>query len=149
MPQQVFEFSTNHPLLVLSLVAVLGLIFFTEFRRFTQKFSNISPALAISLINREDPVLVDVREQNELSDGMLNDAVHIPLSAFGKRVSELDTQKDRTVLVYCRSGNRSGGACRTLTGRGFDKVYNLSGGIMAWKDAHLPISSNRKKKKGK
>ena len=148
MPAQIIEFSTNHPILVLSFAALLGLIVFTEFRRFTQKFVNVTPATAISLINREEPLLLDVREQNELSDGMLADALHIPLSAFGNRAAELDNDKDRSVLVYCRSGNRSGSVCRTLTGRGFEKVYNLSGGIMAWKDAHLPVST-KKKKKGK
>lgn len=147
MPNQIFEFSTNHPLLALSFVALLGVILFTEFRRFTQKFSNVGPSAAIGIINRENAVLVDVREQSEISDGMLADAIHIPLSVFGKRVAELDKHKDATVIVYCRSGNRSSGACRTLTQRGFDKVHNLAGGIMAWQDAHLPIQKRKNKKK--
>jgi len=147
MPEQLFEFSTNHPILVTSFVALLGLILFTEFRRLTQKFDNIGPAAAISLINHEDTVLLDVREQNEVNDGMLNDAIHIPLSAMGKRVTELDKFKDQSVLVYCRSGNRSGSVCRTLNNRGFEKVFNLSGGIMAWQDAHLPVKKRKNKKK--
>ena len=146
MVEQVLEFSTNHPILVMSFLALCGLILFVEFRNFTQKFSTVGPAAAISLINQEKTVLVDVREMNEVKDGMLNDAIHIPLSAIGKRVSELDKYKDDNVLVYCRSGNRSGSVCRTLTGRGFEKVYNMSGGIMAWQDAHLPINKNKKKK---
>lgn len=147
MPEQLFEFSTNHPVLVLSFAALLGLILFTEFRRFTQKFDNIGPSAAISLMNQEDTLLLDVREQSEVGDGMLNDAIHIPLSAMGKRVSEVDKYKDKSVLVYCRSGNRSGSVCRTLNNRGFEKVYNLSGGIMAWQDAHLPIQKRKNKKK--
>ena len=149
MPEQFFEFSTNHPILVLSFAALLGLIVFIEFRRLTQKFDNITPSAAIGLINREEPLLLDVREQNELGDGMLSEALHIPMSAMSPRVSELDQYKDRSVLVYCRSGNRSGGVCRTLTNRGFEKVFNLAGGIMAWQDAHLPISKSKNKKKKK
>jgi rhodanese-related sulfurtransferase len=147
MPEQLIEFSTNHSILVLSFAAVLGLIVFTEFRRFTQKFSNIGPAAAIGIINRENTVMLDVREQNEIKEGMIADAVHIPLSVFPKRVSEMDKHKAATVIVYCRSGNRSSGACRTLTQRGFEKVYNLAGGIMAWQDAHLPVQKQKNKKK--
>lgn len=131
---------------MLSFVAVLGLIAFTEIRSFTKKFSAVGPAAAISLINSEKTVLLDVREMNEINSGMLNEAIHIPLSSLNKRLSELDKYKNDSVLVYCRSGNRSGSVCRTLTGRGFEKVYNLVGGIMAWQDAHLPVMKSKKKK---
>jgi rhodanese-related sulfurtransferase len=147
MVAQIFEFSSNHPILVLSFVALLGLILFTEFRRVTQKHKNIGPVAAISLINNEDPLLLDVREQSEITGGMINESMHIPMSAFARRVAEMDQHKDKSVLVYCRSGNRSGGACRTLTNRGFENVYNLSGGIIAWQDAHLPVSTSKKESK--
>lgn len=129
----------------MSFFAISGIILFTEFRNLSAKYANIGPALAIGVINKEDAVLIDVREMNEIKEGMINNAIHIPLSAINKRLSELDKYKDRAVLVYCRSGNRSGSVCRTLSSRGFDKVYNLAGGIMAWQDAHLPISKKRKK----
>lgn len=145
MSEQIIEFSTNHPILVLSFFALTGLILFTEFRGYSQKFSTLGPAAAISVINKESAVLVDIREMNEVKSGMLTDAIHIPLTSIGKRISELDKFKDQSVLVYCRSGNRSTGVCRTLSNRGFEKVYNLAGGIMAWEDAHLPISKKRKK----
>lgn len=146
MLPQIFEFSTNHSILVLSFAALLGFILFTEFRNLTKKFSSIGPSAAISIINDQNPLLLDVREMAEIKGGMLNDALHIPLSSINKRLSELDKYKGGSVLVYCRSGNRSGSVCRTLNGRGFEKVYNLSGGIMAWQDAHLPIKKNKKKK---
>ena len=145
MLDQIVEFSTSHPILVMSFFAISGIILFTEFRNLSAKYANIGPTLAIGVINKEDAVLIDVREMNEIKEGMINNAIHIPLSAINKRLSELDKYKDRAVLVYCRSGNRSGSVCRTLSSRGFDKVYNLAGGIMAWQDAHLPISKKRKK----
>lgn len=149
MLAQIIEFSSNHPILSLSFISLIGLIIFIEFRNFTQKFASVGPAAAIPVINNEDPVLLDVRENNELGDGMLNDAIHIPLSSLNSRLSELDKYQGRPVMVYCRSGNRSGSVCRTLTGRGFDKVYNLAGGIMAWQEAHLPIQKNKKEKSKK
>ena len=146
---QILEFSTNHPILTLSFLSLTGVIIFLEIRNFTQKFTSVGPAAAISIINNENTVLLDVRENNELGQGVLNDAIHIPLSAINGRLSELDKYKNDSILVYCRSGNRSGSVCRTLTGRGFEKVYNLVGGIMAWQDAHLPISKDKKKNKDK
>ena len=145
MFDQIVEFSTSHPILVMSFFAIAGIILFTELRNLSAKYSNIGPALAIGVINKEDAVLIDVREMNEIKEGMINNAIHIPLSAINKRLTELDKYKDRAVLVYCRSGNRSGSVCRTLSSRGFEKVYNLAGGIMAWQDAHLPVSKKRKK----
>ncbi|MCP4077976.1 MAG: rhodanese-like domain-containing protein [Gammaproteobacteria bacterium] len=145
MLQQIIEFSTNHLMLVVSFLALSGFILFTEFRKLTQKFTTVGPSAAISIINKNKTMLIDVRENNEITSGMLNGAIHIPLSGIGKRLSELDKYKDDSVVVYCRSGNRSGSVCRTLSGRGFEQVYNLAGGIMAWEDAHLPVSRKGKK----
>ncbi len=145
MLEQILEFSTNHPFLVVAFLALSGLILFTEFRNLSQKFITLGPSAAISIINKSNTMLLDVREVSEIKAGMLNGAIHIPLSGIGKRLAELDKYKDDSVLVYCRSGSRSGSVCRTLSGRGFEKVYNLAGGIMAWEDAHLPVSTKRKK----
>ncbi len=145
MLQQIIEFSTNNLMLVVSFLALSGFILFTEFRKLTQKFTTVGPSAAISIINKNKTMLLDVREMNEIKSGMLIDAIHIPLSGIGKRISELDKYKDDAVVVYCRSGNRSGSVCRTLSGRGFEQVYNLAGGIMAWEDAHLPVSGKGKK----
>jgi len=142
---QFVEFSTSHPVLVLSFFAISGLILFTEFRNISQKFSTVGPSAAIAVINQEDAVLLDVREMNEVKTGMLDKAIHIPMSALKKRLPELDKFREKSILVYCRSGSRSGSVCRTLSSRGFEKVYNLAGGIMAWEDAHLPVSRKRKK----
>ncbi|MDJ0834230.1 MAG: rhodanese-like domain-containing protein [Gammaproteobacteria bacterium] len=149
MSAQLLEFSSNHPILVLSFIGLLALIIFNEFRNFTKKFSVIGPSAAISLINKENAVLVDVRETAEIKDGMLNGAIHIPLSAAKNRLGELEPHKDDHVLVYCRSGNRSGSVCRQLTSRGFEHVYNMSGGIMAWQDAHLPVQKSKNAQKSK
>jgi rhodanese-related sulfurtransferase len=144
---QVIEFTGNNPLLMLAFAAVLGLILFIEYRNFFKNFTTVGPVAAISLINNDNTVLLDVRENNEIDSGMINDAIHIPLSTLDKRLPELDKYKNDTVLVYCRSGNRSGSVCRMLTGKGFGKVFNLVGGIMAWQDAHLPVIKNKSKKK--
>ena len=137
---QITEFSANHSLLVGGFVALLIAVFFNEFRHASQNFSKLTPAGAIQLINNEDVVLLDVREPAETSVGKIMKAIQIPVGSVGQRVGELDKHKNKNVIVYCKTGARSGLACRELNKAGFEKVYNLSGGITAWQEAHLPIS---------
>jgi len=139
---QITEFSANHTLLVGAFAALLVAVFINEFKQASHNFSRLTPAGAIQLINNEDTVLLDVREPAETVVGKIAKAIQIPVGSVGKRVGELDKHKDKHVIVYCKTGSRSGLACRELNKAGFDKVYNLSGGISAWQEAHLPV--NRK-----
>ena len=60
-----------------------------------------------------------------------------------QRVAELEKLKSRPVIAYCRSGSRSGGAGSILKKNGFETVYNLGGGIMAWQNANLPLNKKQ------
>ena len=95
---------------------------------------------AVRLINDEKTVIVDVREENEIDDGIIQGAKHIPIGNLETRITELDKFKTAPIVVYCRTGNRSGGACRTLTAAGFENVNNLEGGVIAWETANLPLA---------
>lgn len=102
--------------------------------------SNISPSDATLLINRQDALVVDVRETAEWSAGHIPNARHIALGQLGKHLSEIEKFKDKPVIVVCASGNRSGAACRTLKKSGFQQVFNLAGGVRSWGDAGLPMT---------
>ena len=91
------------------------------------------------LINRQNAVLLDVRETKEFEGGRLPGAVHIPLSQLGSRGAELAKQMTRPVVAYCESGQRSRAAGGPLAKLGFSDVYHLTGGFRAWKDAGLPV----------
>mgnify|MGYP003524811366 CR=1 FL=1 len=95
--------------------------------------AGVSPLQATLMINREDAVVVDVREAAEYVGG------HIP-NQLDKRLPELEKFKARSIIVNCASGNRSSSACGALRRAGFAKVFNLSGGISAWDQAGLPIT---------
>lgn len=81
--------------------------------------------------DKEDVTLLDVRQPGEYEQGHLPGAVLLPLGELAQRASELDA--DDHIIVYCRSGVRSRSAAQLLKANGFDKVYNLSGGILSWK----------------
>ncbi len=94
---------------------------------------------ALQLINHKNAFVLDVREPSEYESGHLLNAKLIPLGKLKARISELEKQKDKPVVVVCRSGNRSGTACAILSKQGFTQAYNLMGGMMAWQKSNLPV----------
>jgi len=80
--------------------------------------------------------LVDVRTAEEFASGHLPGAVNIPLPELAGRLGEIAT--DEPVVLYCRSGNRSGQAAQLLTAEGYTQILDL-GGIIAWEAAGLPV----------
>ena len=78
------------------------------------------------------PVVLDVREDYELQIASLSDVIHIPLNEISLRTAEIP--KDQELIVMCRSGERSLKVCKQLLSLGFDRVYNLRGGILDWSE---------------
>ncbi len=136
---RLFEFTANHPLLVLAFVVTLGFLIRSLLQERIGGYRSLGPQEAIGLINREDAVLLDTRENNEYKEGHIQGSIHIPLTALKKRLVELHKYRARPILVTCRSGSRSSMACATLRKDGFEQVYNLRGGVMAWQQANLPL----------
>ncbi len=87
----------------------------------------------------KDLILLDVRNYEEVALGILPNAKHIPLSELVEREKELDKSAD--IVVYCKSGGRSMRALHYLVDRGYSKIRNLTGGVLAWSrdvDPSLP-----------
>lgn len=82
----------------------------------------------------EDQVL-DVREDFEVAEGMIPTALHIPMGQLNARAAELD--KDRPIIVVCRSGNRSATVADALNQAGYT-ADTMAGGMIAWQQAGLP-----------
>lgn len=140
------EFAGNHPQLLIAFGVIVALIIGSYVRAGLQGFKSVEPMDAIDLINHRDAVVLDTREPHELEEGSIINAVHVPLGQLGTSLNKLDAYKSRPVIASCRSGSRSGVACTTLVKNGFQEVYNLRGGILAWKNASLPLEKKRKKK---
>ena len=93
----------------------------------------ITPAEVAAWLGRADPpFLLDVREPNEWEIGHLPGATRISVNELQGRMNELDTARE--MVVYCRSGVRSGRAVDMLKAAGFRKVKNMTGGILRWSD---------------
>lgn len=88
---------------------------------------------ASQLAADENAVVLDVRTDAEVAEGIIPNAVHIDIykgQGFIDEVESLD--KTKNYYVYCRSGNRSGQACSIMGQLGFENAYNLEGGILEW-----------------
>ena len=83
--------------------------------------------------DRDDVVVIDVREQHEYDAGHIPGVVLLPMSELQGRVDEIPA--DQTVVLTCRSGNRSNQVTKFLQDAGFENVHNMQGGILAWQKA--------------
>jgi len=94
---------------------------------------------ATQLINRQDALVLDVREQAEYAQSHILNARGLPLSQLEARIGDLEKFKDKPLIVYCATDNRSRIAAATLKKRGFSNAVVLSGGFAAWQQAGLPV----------
>ena len=125
--------------LVLAMVVSGGMLIWPIVQRRLSPVKDVGTLEATRLINSSNAVLVDLRETQEYEGGRLPRAVHIPLSQLETRSGELAKLKERPVVAYCMTGNRSSAAAKILERAGFTQVYQLRGGYRAWKDAGLPV----------
>lgn len=91
---------------------------------------NINAQQLEQIRNRDDVVVLDVREDWEYAEGHIPGAVLVPLGQIPDRINEIPT--DKTVVAVCRSGNRSNQATQFLRQQGFDNIHNMTGGMNSW-----------------
>ncbi len=106
-----------------------------------QSAKDLSPlSFSANIKEARNIQLVDVRTPGEFNEGHIKNAENIDFNdrRFLREINSLE--KDIPTYIYCRSGGRSSRAMETMLNEGFTKVYNLDGGILAWRDAKLPIT---------
>ena len=100
-------------------------------------FESISPKQAYTLLqNNKNVALLDVRTPDEFLSEHIDGAILIPVQELSQNISKLDTLKEKKIIVYCHSGNRSVAASRILLANGFTPL-NITGGIAQWKSDGL------------
>jgi rhodanese-related sulfurtransferase len=138
--EQFVEFVGNHPFLFLALSIVTTLLFWSLLGERMSGIKSLVPQEATLLINHDNAVVLDVREENEYAQGHILKSVHIPLGSLSDKIKTLEKYRTRPIIASCMSGNRSGRACSLLKKNGFENVHNLKGGIIAWQNANLPLT---------
>ncbi len=131
-----FEFVAQQWMLFGALLAAIGMLIFHESRR---SGASLSPQQAINLVNAEDGVFVDLRDSGDFNKGHVVDSMNIPVTKLDARLSELESYRDRPIVLVCKMGQHSGGAGKKLTEKGFNRVYRMTGGMMEWGNMQLPL----------
>lgn len=130
---------------VLLAIAAFTFIIVDTIRTLGNK-SIISPLEATLKINRDDAVVIDIREQGEYAQGHIPNARHIPVGELERRMPELEKLKPAPIILCCATGSRSRGATTKLQKAGFDQIFNLKGGLAEWEKAGNPLTTGRKPK---
>lgn len=127
----------NALLIIIAVIAAVSLAMpLINTRRFGPM---VSSEQAVSLINKQNALVVDVRAQKDFKRVRIANSVNIPANEIQNRQGELS--KDRTIIVVDNSGNMSAAASKLLRGVGFTKVYVLDSGLVGWMRDKLPLES--------
>jgi rhodanese-related sulfurtransferase len=127
-------------ILLIAVAFVSGAMLLWPYVRRATGGPSVSPSQATQLINREDALVIDVRDPGEYGAGHILGAKNLPLSRLDSGGAEpAAKRKDRPLILYCDTGNRSGKAAAALKAQGYTRVLNLSGGMGAWQQAGLPV----------
>ena len=140
------EFVSQNIWLFVALVVIVVMLAYSYFGEKLTGYQSVSPEEATRLYN-DGAKLVDVRSDAEYKTGRIGEAENLPVSSFENHLNRLEAYKDQPIVVYCQSGARSAKAAGILAKHGFQQVYNLAGGIMAWKAAGLPTNQPTKGRK--
>jgi len=141
------EFIMANMGLVFELIIILALI--ARSLIMPARISPLDCMGAIRLMNSQNALVVDVRGNDEYQKGHILNSLHIPLALLEGKQSEVAPFKDEEIILVCRSGSRSYQAGLTLKKLGYEHLHNLKGGVLAWEQAGLPLTTKPTKGKHK
>ena len=113
-------------------------------RRVREHIVEVDPTDVLDQLGSPDVTIIDVREAEEVAQGKIRGAVHVPRSYLETRIEGIAPDRSKRVILYCASGNRSAFGAKTLTeDMGYEHVESLTGGITLWKDRGYPVEVPR------
>jgi len=131
------QFLQGELLLTGTLFALIILLIVNFYGEKFRKYEVVDTHAAVSLMDDDELIILDVREEKERSSGFINNDINIPMSQVKNKMGSLD--KSKNILVYCKSGTRSDQISGFLSKNEFQNVSSLKGGFNAWQKAELPI----------
>ena len=135
---QLAEFASNHPLLVLGLLAAVFALLAYEIRLKSQGLLSVGVQDAVRLMNK-GAIIVDVRPEGEFASGHVVNARNVPLAEIQSDADPLKKQRKKTLLTVCDTGLASSRAAGVLRKAGYENVFSLKGGLRAWQQDNLPL----------
>ena len=133
---RLFEFIGNHIELSALFFGLLVALWYTERSKAGKA---LSPQTATLMMNKDEAVIVDIREKKEYSEGRITGSLHIPFDSLKERGVELKKFQDKQIILVDKMGQHSGMAAKLLKAEGFENIARMSGGITEWKSVNLPL----------
>ena len=138
--QEIMQFVGRHPVLSIAWIALLGAVLFTTFKGLMSKVEVSHGGAAPGLINKEDAVVVDLRQRDDFRKGHIAGSLNLlPTEIKANNVGELEKHKDKPVIVTDGSGMQATESATLLLKAGFEKVFVLKEGIAGWSGENLPL----------
>lgn len=137
--QRLLEYIGNHPYLVAAAVLAAIVVLVYEFRERVQAFAAVSAMPAVRLIN-QGALVIDLRSKALYDAGHILDARNVPAAELASQAEALKKWRDKNIIIYCDSGTSGASAARSLAKLGFNKVFNLQGGLSAWLKDNMPLT---------
>jgi len=104
------------------------------------EIKTLDPKTLKSWLDKNEAILIDVREPSEYKEAHIEQAINIPLSQLSSKIHKLTDLGKKKIILQCKSGIRSMIGCQTLNKEGSQyNLWNLEGGIHAWSSFGLPI----------
>ncbi|MDX1374511.1 MAG: rhodanese-like domain-containing protein [Burkholderiales bacterium] len=133
------EFARDNILLIAIAVISGAMLILPSLRRGAGGGQSVDTLQATQRINREDALVIDVRDAADVAKGKIIGARAVPLAELAERAPGLRKNKEKPIIVYCGRGNQSQQAAAILRKHGYANVFNLAGGFAAWQQAGLPV----------
>ncbi len=134
---ELIQFLQGELLLTGTLLALIILLIVNLYGDKFKKYAVVDTNAAVSLMDDDELIILDVREEKERSAGFISNDINIPMSQVKNKMDSLD--KSKNILIYCKSGTRSDQISGLLSRNEFHNVSSLKGGFNAWLKAELPI----------
>lgn len=138
--QEIMQFIGRHQYLSIAWIALLAAVLYTTFKGMLSKVKTITRTETTRLINKENAMIVDIRQHDDFRKGHIVSAVNmLPNEIKSGNFGELEKHKSRPVVIVDANGSSTQEVAASLVKAGFDQVYQMKEGITGWSGENLPL----------
>lgn len=143
--QEYLDFFQQNTIMSLVWVGLFIALIMNIFKSATAAYKEVTAANVTHMMNKEEGVVVDIRSKDEYKKGHITDSVHIlPSEIKAGNLGSLENKKTNPIIVVCKTGQTAADSANELAKAGFEKVYLLKNGLIAWNEANLPLVRGKK-----
>jgi len=131
-------FLLDHYILTSAFIVLLVMLIVGELKGRVLGYKEVVVNEAVRLINHEDALVIDAREEGLYKSGHIVNALNIPVGLMDSKLGELESHRDKPIILVCRTGQVAARGCVELSRKEFKNLFKLRGGMLSWTDAGMP-----------